>query len=93
MPSVGWELFHRFTYSIFFETLIDNIKSWYYKVRQLLQNETDNSYQEVITKNGSCLLQNASGITKCDKSLLQSALGITKCNSYYKLRRNAVICM
>ena len=91
-----------FTYSFFFETLVDNIKNWYYKVRQLLQNETENSYQKFITKCDRGLLQSASGITKCDRLLLQSAssitkcdrlllqsvTGITKCDSYYKVRRN-----
>ena len=33
-----------------FEPLIDNINNLYYKVRQLLQNETDNSYQEICYK-------------------------------------------
>ena len=43
-------------------------------MRQLLQNETENSYAKFITN--------------CDRSLLQSASGITKCDSYYKVRRN-----
>ena len=51
MPSVGLALFPRFLkrkfiYSILFETLADDIKNWYYKVRQSLQNETDNNYQK-----------------------------------------------
>ena len=79
MPSVGWVVFilsSKFSSStvfflFFFETLVDNIKKWSYKVRQLLQNETENSYQEFITK--------------CDRGLFQSALGITKCVRYYKV--------
>ena len=47
-------------------------------MRQLLQNETENDYQKLITKRDRGLLQCASGITKCDRSLLQSASGITK---------------
>ena len=71
------------------------------KVRQLLKNETENSYYKVITKCDRSLLKSASGITKCDRLLLQSASGITKsdrlllqsasgitkCDSYYKVRR------
>ena len=73
-------------------------------MRQLLQNETENSYQKFITKCDrgllqsvlgitKCerlLLQSASGITKCDRLLLQSASGITKCDSYYKVRCNSL---
>ena len=79
--------------------MVDNIKNWYYKVRQLLQNETENSYQIFIIKFDRGLLQGASGITKCnrlllqiasgitcDRLLLQSLSGITKCVSCYKLR-------
>ena len=38
MPSVGSVLFHcslkiKLTHSFFFETLVDKIKNWYYKVR------------------------------------------------------------
>ena len=71
-------------------------------MRQLLQNETENSYEKFITKCDIGLLQSASGITKCyrlllqsasgitnyDRLLLQSTSGVTKCNSYYKVRRN-----
>ena len=57
-------------------------------MRQLLQNETENSYQKFITKCDRCLLQRASGITKCDRLLLQIASGITERDSYYKVRRN-----
>ena len=53
MSSVGWVLFHRslkiyFTYSFLFETLSDNTKNWCYKMRQLLQNETENCYQNLL---------------------------------------------
>ena len=69
----------------FFETLVDNIKNWYYKVRQLqsekvLQNETENRSQKFITQCDRGLLQTTSGITNCDKGLLQTASGITKCD-------------
>ena len=60
----------------------------YYKVRKLLQNETDNSYQKFITTCDRGLLQSALGIKKCDRLLLQSAPGITKCDSFYKVRHN-----
>ena len=60
-------------------------------MRQLLQNETENSYQKFITKCDKGLLQCASGIAKCGRSLLQSASGITKCDSYYKARCNKII--
>ena len=83
MPSVGWVVFilsSKFSSStvffFFFETLVDNIKNWSYKVRQLLQNETENSYQEFITK--------------CDRGLFQSALGITKCVRYYKVWQTVI---
>ena len=49
-------------------------------MRQLLQNETENSYQKFTTKCDRGLLQSASGIIKCDRLLLQSARGITKCD-------------
>ena len=66
-------------------------------MRKLLQNETENSYQKLITKcdrgllqsasgitkSDRLLLQSASGITKCDRLLLKSASGITKCDSYF----------
>ena len=61
-------------------------------MRQLLQNDIENSYQKLlrfitkcIAKCDRSLLQTASGITKCDKSLLQSASGITECVRYYKM--------
>ena len=41
-------------------------------MRQLFQNETEDSHQEFITKYDRGLLQSASGITKCDRMLLQS---------------------
>ena len=59
--------------------MVDHIKNWYYKVRQLLQNETGNSYEKFIAKCDRGLLQSVSGIATYDKSLLQNALGITKC--------------
>ena len=40
-------------------------------MRQLLQNDTDNSYQKAITKS--------------DRSLLKSVSGITKFVGYYKV--------
>ena len=70
-----------------FETLVGNIKNWYYKVRKLLQNETDNSYQK-------CDKVRQSFMIKCVRyyevlqMLLQTASGITKCDSYQKVRRN-----
>ena len=73
-------------------------------MRQLLQNETENSFQKFIRRCGRSLLQSASattecdrlllqralGITKCDRLLLQSVSCITKCDSYYKVRRNSL---
>ena len=43
--TVGRVLFHRslkiyFIFSFLLENLVDNTKNWYYKVRQLSQNET-----------------------------------------------------
>ena len=69
MPLIGWVLFHRslkiwFTYSILFKILLDNVKNWYHKARQLLQDETDNNYQKFVTKWDRSFLQSASGITK-----------------------------
>ena len=83
MPSVDCVqissfLKNLFSYSNLFNNLVDNIKNWYCKVRHLLQNGTDSSYQKSITKCESGLLQSASGITKCDKLLLQNVSGITK---------------
>ena len=54
-------------------------------MRQLLQNETENSYQKFVTKCDKGLLQCVSGIAKCDRSLLQSASGITIYVKYYKV--------
>ena len=48
-------------------------------MRQLLQNETENSYYKLITKCDRGLLQNASGITKVYQ-VLQS---VTDC--HYKV--------
>ena len=83
MPSVDCVqtssfLKNLFSYSNLFNNLVDNIENWYCKVRHLLQNGTDSSYQKFITKCESGLLQSASGITKCDKLLLQNMSGITK---------------
>ena len=41
-------------------------------MRQLLQKETENSYQKFILKCDRGLLQSTSGIAKCDRSLLES---------------------
>ena len=49
----------------FFKLLHDNIENWYYKVRQLLQNEKEN-YYKVMTECDRSLLRSASNITKCD---------------------------
>ena len=49
-------------------------------MKQLLQNETENSHQKSITKCDRGLLQSALGITKCDRLLLQRASGIKKCD-------------
>ena len=53
------------------------VEDWY-KVRQLLKKETEDSYYKVITTCDRSFLQSAPGITKCEKSLLQSVSGITK---------------
>ena len=49
-------------------------------MRQLLQNETENSYKKFIIKSDRGLLRCASGITKCHRSLLQNASDIAKCD-------------
>ena len=73
-------------------------------MKQLLQNETKDSYQKFatkcdrgflqsalsITKCGRLLLQSVSSITKCDGLLLQCASGISNCYSYCKVRRNTI---
>ena len=70
-----WLRATKFGLHVFLETLAyNNIENWWYQVRQLLKNETENSYYKVITKCG----RSASGITKCDKF-------ITKCIMYYKV--------
>ena len=75
-----------------------NIKNWYHKVIELLQNET----KIVIRKCDRGLLQSVSGttkciryykvwqyvITKCDGLLLKNFSSITKCDSFYKVRHN-----
>ena len=67
-------LYHRShkiwsTYSIFFKLLHDNMKYWYYKVKQLIQNETENGYEKNMTKcvrfyKKRQVLQSVSGTTK-----------------------------
>ena len=55
---------------------------------QLLQNETENSYQKFITKYDRGLLQSASSITKCDHcyyNVPQVLQSVTGC--YYKVRQ------
>ena len=57
-------------------------------MRQLLQNETENSYQKFIAKYNRSLLQSASGITKCDRlycKVRQVLQSVTGC--YYKVRQ------
>ena len=75
-----------------FETLVDDIKNSYYKVRQAMTNCDRGLLQSAsdITRCDRLLLQSVSGITKCDRLLLQSASRITKCDSYYKVRCNTV---
>ena len=76
-----WSRSTKFGLHVFFETLTyNNIENRWYKVRQLLKNETENSYYKVITKCDRNLLQSLSGITKCGRLLLQSSSGITKCD-------------
>ena len=70
-------------------------------MRQLLQNETKNSYCKVFKKCGRSLLQSALGITKCGRPLLQITSGTTKydrntsvitsCDNYYKVRRSNIV--
>ena len=64
------------------------MKNWYYKVRQLLENETENSHQKFITKCDRGLLQSASGITKCARYYKVLQAVITKCFRYYKVYQN-----
>ena len=57
---VGRVLFHRslkiyFIFSFLFENLVDNTKNWYYKVRQLSQNETENNYQKLLKFIKKCI--------------------------------------
>ena len=54
------------------------MKNWYYKVRQLLPTETENSYQKVNSYQEV--------ITKCCRSLLESVAGNGKCDIYYEVR-------
>ena len=91
MLSVGWILFHRFAHSFLFETFADNVKNWYYKVRQLFQNETENSHKKIIAKSDRDLLQSALGITNMvwQKFIAKCAryckYGVTEV--YYKVRQ------
>ena len=57
---VGRILFDRslkiyFIFSFLFENLVDNRRNWYYKVRQLSQNETENSYQKLLKFIKNCI--------------------------------------
>ena len=54
------------------------MKNWYYKVRQLLLIETENSYLKVNSYHEV--------ITNCGRSLLESAAGNAKCDIYYEVR-------
>ena len=104
IPSVGLALFPRFLetefiYSILFETLVDDIKNWYYKVRQSLQNEIDNSYQKSsvtevyyphntgrkLNVNKAFNLRPVSAGTKCARYCKVWQKFITKCVRYYKV--------
>ena len=63
MSSLGWISPCRSLFSsrtILFETLVDNVKYWFYKVKQSLQNEKDNIYKKFITKCNRGLLQSVS---------------------------------
>ena len=77
-----------FTYSFFFETLVDNIKNWYYKVRQLLQNVIRKQLSKIYYKVWQRFITNCVRYYKCGRPLLQSGSGITECDSYYKVRLN-----
>ena len=66
-------------------------------MRQLLHNETENSYQKFVAKCDRGWLQCAPGITKCDRSLLQSFLFIlyifkNKLFTLYSIYTLQVIC-
>ena len=71
MLSVGWILFHRFAHSFLFETFADNVKNWYYKVRQLFQNETENSHKKLLQSPTEIYYKVRQVLqTWCDRSLL-----------------------
>ena len=91
MPLVGWVQFHRslkiwLTYTFLFETLVENTKHYYYKIRQLLQNETENSYQQLIRFIANCIRcykgwqKFITKCVRCDRLLLQSVSCIRKCD-------------
>ena len=46
-------------------------------MRQLLQNETDNSYHKFFVKCDRGLLQGVSGVAKCDRNLHYKRIGST----------------
>ena len=54
----------------------DNIENKYYKIRQLLQNEAENSYYNK-------LLQSVTEVHHKVRQLSQSASSITKCDKIY----------
>ena len=58
-------------HSILLKFWYNDKENRYYKVRQLLQNETKSCYHKVITK--------------CYRSLLQTASGTAKYVKYYKV--------
>ena len=62
----------------FFGIWHDDVENWYYKLKQLLHNQTERSYYKIVRKSGirNCnrlLLQGASVITNCDRLFLQGA--------------------
>ena len=48
------------SHTTLFETLVDNIKNWFYKVELSLQNEKGNSYQKFMAKCNRGILQSVS---------------------------------
>ena len=57
-------------------------------MKQLLQNEKDNSYQKFIAKCKRGLLQSVSVSQSVTDYYIQSASIITKYDGYYKVARN-----
>ena len=57
-------------------------------MKQLLQNEKDNSYQKFIAKCKRGLLQSVSVLQSVTDYYIQSASIITKYGGYYKVPRN-----